>query len=159
MVPFGAGYKLNRREPVMRMQNSYDIAKARKREGEIEVARYVAKDKTDRQPGLIQGAVWKARTGSGWWMVSGVTLDSPPGAASELARTKLNGWLYWKVRRSGESEWKLLIDPRLELKPYLGSHISERVMNLLPRPLSSENIPPRPSTTSMIRRVCFQASN
>jgi addiction module HigA family antidote len=31
-------------DTLMRMQNSYDIAAARKREGEIDVARYVPKD-------------------------------------------------------------------------------------------------------------------
>ncbi len=40
-------------DTLMRMQNSYDIAQARKREGEIEVARYVSKEKTDQQPDLI----------------------------------------------------------------------------------------------------------
>lgn len=39
------------------------------------------------------------------------------------------------------------------------SHISERVMNRFPRPLSRENMPPWPLITSMVRRVCFQASN
>lgn len=38
-------------DTLMRMQNSYDIAQARKREGDIKVARYMPKTKTDRQPG------------------------------------------------------------------------------------------------------------
>ncbi len=39
-------------DTLMRMQNSYDIAQARKREGEIDVARYVSKEKAGQQPGL-----------------------------------------------------------------------------------------------------------
>src|SRR5215831_10184603 len=38
------------------------------------------------------------------------------------------------------------------------AQISDRVRNRRSRPLSSENIPPRPGTTSMIRSVCFQTS-
>ena len=37
----------------MRMQNSYDVAQTRKREGEIAVARYQPKPKTKPQPGLL----------------------------------------------------------------------------------------------------------
>ena len=39
-------------ETLMRMQNSYDIAQARKREGEIKVERYMARPR-DPQPTLI----------------------------------------------------------------------------------------------------------
>ena len=39
-------------ETLMRMQNSYDIAQARKRQGEIKVAPYKAKP-LDRQPAVI----------------------------------------------------------------------------------------------------------
>jgi len=39
-------------DTLMRMQNSHDIAQARKREGEIDVVRYVSKVKTGRQPDL-----------------------------------------------------------------------------------------------------------
>ena len=35
----------------------------------------------------------------------------------------------------------------------------ERVRKRFSRPLSSENMPPRPGTTSMIRWVCCQYSN
>lgn len=38
-------------DTLMRMQNSYDIAQARKRENEIDVARYVPKPKDGQQPG------------------------------------------------------------------------------------------------------------
>ena len=37
-------------DTLMRMQNSYDIAQARRRAGEIDVARYVPKDKAGQQP-------------------------------------------------------------------------------------------------------------
>lgn len=40
-------------ETLMRMQNSYDIAQARLREGEIAVARFVPKPKTEPQPSLL----------------------------------------------------------------------------------------------------------
>lgn len=39
-------------DTLMRMQSSYDIAQARKREGEINVARYVPKTKGGQQPGV-----------------------------------------------------------------------------------------------------------
>ena len=38
------------------------------------------------------------------------------------------------------------------------SHISERTRKRFSRPLSSENMPPRPGTTSITMSVCFQAS-
>ena len=38
------------------------------------------------------------------------------------------------------------------------SHISERTRKRFSRPLSRENMPPRPGTTSMTMSVCFQAS-
>lgn len=40
-------------DTLMRMQNSFDIAQARKREGQIAVARYVSKIAEDPQPKLI----------------------------------------------------------------------------------------------------------
>ena len=40
-------------DTLMRMQNSYDIAQARKREGEINVARFVPQSKPDAQSTLI----------------------------------------------------------------------------------------------------------
>jgi addiction module HigA family antidote len=40
-------------ETLMRMQNSFDIAQAHKREGEIAVARYVPKAPEEPQPKLI----------------------------------------------------------------------------------------------------------
>ena len=39
-------------DTLMRMQNSYDIAQARKREGEIKVSRYAPKTKSGTQPGV-----------------------------------------------------------------------------------------------------------
>jgi len=39
-------------ETLMRMQNSYDIAQARQREGEIQVARYEPKSKPEPQPSM-----------------------------------------------------------------------------------------------------------
>jgi addiction module HigA family antidote len=40
-------------DTLMRMQNSYDIAQARRREGEIKVTRYVPSAKAEPQPGLF----------------------------------------------------------------------------------------------------------
>jgi addiction module HigA family antidote len=40
-------------DTLMRMQNSFDIAQARKREGEIAVARYVSKTPAESQPKLF----------------------------------------------------------------------------------------------------------
>lgn len=40
-------------DTLMRMQNSFDIAQARKREGQIAVARYVPKTVEEPQPKLI----------------------------------------------------------------------------------------------------------
>jgi addiction module HigA family antidote len=42
-------------DTLMRMQCSYDIAQARARAGEINVARYAPKPKTGIQPGLFEG--------------------------------------------------------------------------------------------------------
>ena len=39
-------------ETLMRMQSSYDIAQARQRQGEIQVARFEPKQGRDSQPGL-----------------------------------------------------------------------------------------------------------
>lgn len=44
---FGVGM-----DTLMRMQNSYDIAQARKREGDIKVPRYAPKTKAGTQPGI-----------------------------------------------------------------------------------------------------------
>lgn len=40
-------------DTLMRMQNSYDIAQARKREGEIDVAPFAGKPGSDPQPSLL----------------------------------------------------------------------------------------------------------
>ena len=40
-------------ETLMRMQNTFDIAKAKARAGEIEVTRYVPDQETKTQPGLF----------------------------------------------------------------------------------------------------------
>lgn len=42
-------------DTLMRMQCSFDIAQARKRAGEINVARFVPKAKSGVQPGLFEG--------------------------------------------------------------------------------------------------------
>jgi hypothetical protein len=47
----------------------------------------------------------------GKWVVEKETFDSPSGAASGVAvtrkgkRTKLDGWIYWKVKRPGDANW------------------------------------------------------
>ncbi len=44
-------------ETLMRMQNTFDIAKAKARAGAIDVARYVPEQDTETQPGLFEGNV------------------------------------------------------------------------------------------------------
>lgn len=47
----------------------------------------------------------------GVWAVEGKKFDTPSGAAGGLALTKdgkhppLNGWIYWEVKRPGETGW------------------------------------------------------
>lgn len=58
--------------------------------------------------------IYDGTISNGKWIVDGRVFDSPSGAASELAvtkkgkSTKLNGWLYWKVKLPGATEWKSL---------------------------------------------------
>ncbi len=63
---------------------------------------------------------------------------------------------------AGTAFVRRLIAPPRRLKPEIApqgrTHRVERVRNRRSRPLSSENMPPRPGTTSSTRSVCFQAS-
>ncbi|MFQ8429932.1 hypothetical protein [Amaricoccus sp. W119] len=50
----------------------------------------------------------------GAWLVDGLKTRSPSDAAGSAARTKnggrpsLNGWIYWEVKRPGDSRWRKL---------------------------------------------------
>lgn len=67
--------------------------------------------------------VYEGKILDGNWVVAGRTFDSPSGAASELAvtkrgeSTKLNGWLYWKVKRATDKEWVPLRSLRPKVEP------------------------------------------
>jgi len=47
----------------------------------------------------------------GKWKVKGESYNSPSQAASSVARTgngektQLNGWIYWRVKRPGDTRW------------------------------------------------------
>jgi hypothetical protein len=51
---------------------------------------------------------------NGKWMLNGTAYNSPSDAASSSVKTKdrtrpnLNGWLYWQVRRPGDTGWRML---------------------------------------------------
>jgi hypothetical protein len=64
-------------------------------------------------------------------------------------------------KTTSEDEWRYGGDNTvLSNKIFSSSENNrERVRNRLPVPLSSENMPPMPSTTSMMSCVCFQYSN
>lgn len=60
------------------------------------------------------GRSWNGTVSGGAWRIEGRMYGSPSDAASSLARTQngravqLNGWLYWQVRRPGDTRWALL---------------------------------------------------
>lgn len=55
----------------------------------------------------------------GKWVFGELQFTSPSGAASALAvtksggKTKLDGWLYWQVKRPGDSNWIRIDDLRV----------------------------------------------
>lgn len=57
------------------------------------------------------GHVYMGMIQNGAWMVEGGQYKSPSAAAGGVARTKngtrtnLDGWMYWQVKRPGETEW------------------------------------------------------
>lgn len=63
------------------------------------------------------GVSYRASILDGWWVIeTGERCASPSGAASALAvtkrgsKTKLDGWLYWYVKRPGDSEFVSLAE-------------------------------------------------
>ena len=58
--------------------------------------------------------VYEGKFLNGKLVVNGMEFDTLSGAASEVAitkaglKTQLNGWLYWKVKFPGETDWKAL---------------------------------------------------
>jgi hypothetical protein len=66
--------------------------------------------------------VYEGRFLDGKLVVNGKDYDALSAAASDLARTKdgakpsLNGWLYWKVKFPGETDWRSLEDMRQRVR-------------------------------------------
>jgi hypothetical protein len=57
------------------------------------------------------GHVYTGRIDNGRWLVEGKEFKSPSAAASGVALTKdgrhtsLDGWIYWQVKRPGDTNW------------------------------------------------------
>jgi hypothetical protein len=57
------------------------------------------------------GRRYEGKIIDGKWIISGQSFDSPSGAASGIAvtrkgtKTKLDGWMYWHVKRPDDKEW------------------------------------------------------
>ena len=62
------------------------------------------------------GETFEGKIVNGEWEVRGKRYDSPSGAACALAttrkgkKTSLNGWIYWSVKRPGDTQWTLIGD-------------------------------------------------
>ena len=61
-----------------------------------------------------RGQMVRGRVEHGKWVVEGNSYTSPSDAAGSSVKTKsgerpsLNGWLYWEVKRPGDSTWRKL---------------------------------------------------
>ena len=57
------------------------------------------------------GRLYEGEIVNGKWVVERKTFDSPSGAASGIAMTKLgkttrlDGWIYWEIQGPGDSGW------------------------------------------------------
>ena len=57
------------------------------------------------------GHVYTGRIDNGRWLIEGKEFKSPSAAASGVALTKngrhtsLDGWIYWQVKRPGDTNW------------------------------------------------------
>ncbi len=57
------------------------------------------------------GRMYEGTIDDGLWAIDGESFTSPSGAASGAARTaagtptRLNGWIYWTVKRPGDETW------------------------------------------------------
>lgn len=57
------------------------------------------------------GRQHEGETSDGKWLVEGRRFDTPSGAASGIAitkrgkKTRLDGWIYWEARTSGDTLW------------------------------------------------------
>jgi hypothetical protein len=60
------------------------------------------------------GQIVHGRVEQGRWVVEGKHYKSPSDAAGSSVKTKdgsttnLNGWMYWEIKRPGESNWRRL---------------------------------------------------
>ena len=69
------------------------------------------------------GHTYEGQIINGQWAVDGQTFDSPSGAASGIAitrkgtKTKLDGWIYWHVKRPDDTQWIALdsLRPKLDV--------------------------------------------
>ncbi len=104
--------------------------------------------------GTAEGAVKLLRQMGAEVIAACFVIDLPDlGGAAKL------GALNVPVRSLVAFPGHITRGPRL--RPLAGAgiaHISERTRKRFSRPLSSENMPPRPGTTSITMSVCFQAS-
>ena len=84
-------------------------------------------------------------------------LDVPASVHSLLIRPDLVGEIGWDTTSTPENYTRVATNGTAQASPPLNRR--ERVRNRFSRPLSRENMPPLPGTTSMISWVCLQASN
>ena len=62
--------------------------------------------------------IYAGHIDNGVWVVEGTKSKSPSDAAASAAKTKngkrpsLNGWIYWQVRRPGDTSWIVLSNLR-----------------------------------------------
>lgn len=69
------------------------------------------------------GRSYEGQVIDGKWAVTGQIFDSPSGAASGIAvtrkgtKTKLDGWIYWHVKRPDDTQWIALdsLRPKLDV--------------------------------------------
>ena len=60
------------------------------------------------------GRAYAGQIDDGVWVVDGKRSKSPSDAAGSVAKTRagkspsLNGWVYWQVKRPGETSWVVL---------------------------------------------------
>ncbi|GGZ44238.1 hypothetical protein [Asticcacaulis endophyticus] len=76
------------------------------------------------------GTVYEGRITNGIWVVEGKDFNSPSAAASGIAVTKkgkttnLDGWIYWRVKRPGDTAWTAIAD----LRPKLSDEEMEAIL-------------------------------
>jgi len=75
------------------------------------------------------GHIYSGSIQDGFWVVGGEKFTSPSGAAGGVAitkkgtKTKLDGWIYWQVKRPGDTDWTVVQD--LRPKPVFNGTVEE----------------------------------